>query len=29
MNTKRHFGKEKGVLGNHGKEINKLLERMI
>lgn len=29
INTKRHFGKEKGVLGNHGKEINKLLERMI
>lgn len=29
INTKRHFGKEKGVLGNHGKEINRLLERMI
>ncbi|MFH1365767.1 MAG: uL30 family ribosomal protein [archaeon] len=29
INSKKHFGKEKGVLGNHGKEINKLLERML
>jgi len=29
INSKKHFGKEKGVLGDHGKEINKLLERML
>lgn len=29
IKSKKHFGKEKGVLGNHGKEINKLLERML
>jgi len=27
--SKKHFGKEKGVLGDHGNEINKLLERML
>jgi large subunit ribosomal protein L30 len=29
IKSKKHFGKEKGVLGNHGDEINKLLERML
>jgi len=29
INSKKHFGKEKGVLGDHGDEINKLLERML
>ena len=29
IKSKKHFGKEKGVLGNHGNEINKLLERML
>jgi large subunit ribosomal protein L30 len=29
INSKKHFGKEKGVLGDNGKEINKLLERML
>jgi len=29
INSKKHFGKEKGVLGDHGKEIGKLLERML
>ena len=29
IDSKIHFGKKKGVLGNHGKEINKLLERML
>lgn len=29
INSKKHFGKEKGVLGSHGEEINKLLEKML
>ncbi len=29
IDSKIHFGKKKGVLGDHGKEINKLLERML
>jgi len=29
IDAKKHFGVYKGVLGNHGKEINKLLERML
>ena len=29
IDSKIHFGKKKGVLGNHGKEINKLVERML
>ena len=29
IKSKKHFGKEKGVLGDHGNEINKLLERML
>jgi len=29
IDAKKHFGVGKGVLGNHGKEINKLLERML
>lgn len=29
IDAKKHFGVCKGVLGNHGKEINKLLERML
>ncbi len=29
IDSKVHFGKKKGVLGNHGKEINKLVERML
>ena len=29
IESKKHFGVGKGVLGNHGKEINKLLERML
>ncbi len=29
IESKKHFGVEKGVLGNHGKEINKLVERML
>jgi large subunit ribosomal protein L30 len=29
INSKKHFGKEKGILGDNGKEINKLLERML
>jgi len=29
IDSKKHFGVKKGVLGNHGKEINKLLERML
>ncbi|MBI4116687.1 uL30 family ribosomal protein [Candidatus Pacearchaeota archaeon] len=29
IDSKIHFGKKKGVLGNHGKDINKLLERML
>ncbi len=29
IESKKHFGVGKGVLGNHGKDINKLLERML
>lgn len=29
METKKHFGVDKGVLGNQGKEINKLIKRML
>ncbi|VVB83591.1 50S ribosomal protein L30 [uncultured archaeon] len=29
IDSKLHFGVKKGVLGNHGKEINKLVERML
>lgn len=29
IESKRHFGVGKGVLGNHGDKINKLLERML
>jgi len=29
IDSKKHFGVEKGVLGNNKKEINKLLERML
>ena len=29
IDSKKHFGVDKGVLGNHGKEINKLVERML
>lgn len=29
IESKKHFGVGKGVLGNHGKEIIKLLERML
>ena len=29
IESKKHFGVGKGVLGNHGKEINKLVERML
>jgi len=29
METKKHFGVDKGVLGNNGKEINKLIKRML
>ena len=29
IDSKKHFGVRKGVLGNHGKEINKLIERML
>jgi large subunit ribosomal protein L30 len=29
IKSKKHFGKEKGVLGDHGKEIKKLVERML
>jgi large subunit ribosomal protein L30 len=29
IDAKVHFGKGKGVLGNNGKEINKLIERML
>jgi large subunit ribosomal protein L30 len=29
IESKKHFGVGRGVLGNHGKEINKLLERML
>jgi large subunit ribosomal protein L30 len=29
IDSKKHFGVQKGVLGNHKTEINKLLERML
>lgn len=29
METKKHFGVGKGVLGNNGEEINKLILRML
>ncbi len=29
IDSKLHFGQRKGVLGNHGKEIDKLIERML
>ena len=29
IESKKHFGVGKGVLGNHGKEISKLLEKML
>lgn len=29
IDAKKHFGVDKGVLGNHDKEIVKLLERML
>ncbi len=29
IDAKKHFGVKKGVLGNQGKEINKLIERML
>jgi len=29
IESKKHFGVGKGVLGNHGKDMNKLLERML
>ena len=29
IDAKKHFGVGKGVLGNHKKDINKLLERML
>jgi len=29
IESKKHFGVGKGVLGNHKKEINKLIERML
>ena len=29
IDSKKHFGVKKGVLGNHDKEINKLIERML
>ncbi len=29
IESKKHFGKGKGVLGNHGEKINELLERML
>ena len=29
IESKKHFGVGKGVLGNHDKEINKLIERML
>ncbi len=29
IESKKPFGVGKGVLGNHGKEINKLVERML
>lgn len=29
IDSKKHFGVDKGVLGNNKKEINKLIERML
>lgn len=29
IDSKKHFGVKKGVLGNNGKEINKLIMRML
>ena len=29
IDAKKHFGVNKGVLGNNGKEISKLIERML
>ena len=29
IDSKKHFGVNKGVLGDNGKDINKLLERML
>jgi len=29
IESKKHFGVGKGVLGNNKKEINKLIERML
>ena len=29
IDSKKHFGVNKGVLGNHGEKINELLERML
>ena len=29
IDSKKHFGVAKGVLGNHGDKINELLERML
>ncbi len=29
IDSKKHFGVDKGVLGNHGSEISKLLLRML
>ena len=29
IDSKKHFGVDKGVLGNNGKEINKLIIRML
>jgi large subunit ribosomal protein L30 len=29
IESKKHFGVGRGVLGNHGKDIDKLIERML
>lgn len=29
IDSKKHFGVDKGVLGNHGKDIDKLIGRML
>ena len=29
IDAKKHFGVKKGVLGNHGDKLNKLMERML
>lgn len=29
IDSKLHFGQKKGVLGNHGKDINKLVKKML